>query len=164
MNAYLTNGTIDFSIKLSSKYPAIKFHYMSGPSNDVAYYEGTSQKVFQAGRDYEVIVQSGELQDTGFVVMNNIPIIDEGRPLFEDNFKKRRKDVDNQAGFQALRLLKPARGNTYIVLTQWDSAASYEKWKDSEGFKMAHAETKPPAYFADRPFVITYRMIEKDES
>ncbi|MBS3680516.1 antibiotic biosynthesis monooxygenase [Ornithinibacillus massiliensis] len=162
MKAYLTNGTIDFLIKFAKKYPAIHFHFMNGPSNDIAYYEGTDQQIFQAGREYDVIVQSGDIMETGYVVLNNIPVIDEGRPLFEDNFKKRQKEVDSQPGFQAFRLLKPMSGNTYIVFTQWDSAQSYERWKNSEAFKKAHAETKPPAYFADRPFVTTYSMIERD--
>ncbi|WP_096270339.1 antibiotic biosynthesis monooxygenase family protein [Paucisalibacillus globulus] len=162
MNAYMTNGTIDFLMKLSDKYPAITFHFMSGPSNDVAYYEGTNQKVFQSGRDYEVLIQAGEIQEEGYVVMNNIPVTDEGRPIFEDNFKKRKGDVDGQTGFQAFRLLKPLKGNTYVVFTQWDSVNSYEQWKTSESFQKAHTGTKPPAYFADRPFVNTYNMIESE--
>ncbi|WP_047986164.1 antibiotic biosynthesis monooxygenase family protein [Ornithinibacillus californiensis] len=163
MNAYMTNGTYDFLAKLAKKYPAINLHFMSGSSNDVAYYEGTKLKIFQSGRDFEILVQSGDIQETGYVVMNNIPVIDEGQPIFEDNFKKRQKEVDNQKGFQAFRLLKPLKGNTYVVFTQWDSAESYERWKESDGFKKAHTETKPPAYFADRPYINTYQMIEKNE-
>jgi heme oxygenase (mycobilin-producing) len=159
----MTNGTVDFLSKLTDKYPAIHFHFMNGASNDLAYYEGTKQKVFTAGRDYEIIIQNGDIQDTGFVVMNNIPVLDEGKPIFEDNFKKRQQAVDKQEGFQAFRLLKPVSGNTYVVFTQWDSYESFEKWKNSKEFKEAHTDTKPPAYFADRPFVTTYHMIEKEK-
>jgi heme oxygenase (mycobilin-producing) len=162
MKAYMTNGTIDFLMKLSNKYPAIKFHFMAGPSNDVAYYEGTKQKVFQAGRSYDVLIQSGDIQEKGYVVMNNIPVTDEGKPVFEYNFKKRKGEVDNKVGFQAFRLLKPIKGNTYVVFTQWYSANSYEQWKNSEEFQNAHSGTKPPAYFAERPFVNTYNMIEQN--
>jgi heme oxygenase (mycobilin-producing) len=163
MNAFMTNGTYDFLLKLAEKYPAIKFHFMKSTSNDVAYYEGTKQSVFVSGRAFEVLVQSGDILDSGYVVMNNIPVTDEGVPIFEDNFKKRQQAIGKQEGFQAFRLLKPTKGNTYIVFTQWDSMDSFEQWKDSEGFQKAHVDTKPSAYFADRPFVNTYHMIEKDK-
>lgn len=162
MRAYMTNGTFDFLKKLEDKYPAIHFYFMSGTSNDLAYYEGTSQRVFAAGREYEIIIQNGKIQDIGYVVMNNIPVTDEGIPVFEDNFKKRQQAVDNREGFLAFRLLKPMKGNTYIVFTQWKSHQNYENWKNSSDFQKAHSGTKPPAYFADRPFVNTYHMVEKE--
>ncbi|WP_047982487.1 antibiotic biosynthesis monooxygenase family protein [Ornithinibacillus contaminans] len=162
MNAFMTNGTIDFLSKLAAKYPAIKLHLMNGASNDLAYYEGKKQAIFQAGRSYEIVVHAGNIFESGYVVMNNIPVTEEGKAILEDSFKKRRQEVEKQAGFQAFRLLKPLNGNTYVVFTQWDSMESYEQWKQSEGFQKAHAKTTPPAYFADRPFVTTYQMVEKE--
>lgn len=161
MNAYMTNGTVDFLKKIEEKYPSIRFHFMSGSVNDVAYYEG-NKKLFVAGREYEIIIQTGEIRDKGYIVMNHIPVTDEGRPVFEDNFKKRKHVAEHYDGFQAFRLLKPRKGNTYVVLTQWQSKVSYEQWKNSTDFQKSHVNIKPPAYFADRPFVHTYNMIEKD--
>ncbi|GGA73616.1 antibiotic biosynthesis monooxygenase family protein [Ornithinibacillus halotolerans] len=162
MYAHMTNGTIDFLMKLTEKHPTIPFHFMSGTSKDVAYYEGVKKKYFQAGRSFEILVQLGEIQEQGYVVMNHIPVLDEGRPVFEDNFRKRKDEIHHQKGFQAFRLLKPLKGNTYVVFTQWDSANSYEQWKNSKEFQKAHTNIKPPAYFADRPFVNVYQMIEEE--
>ncbi len=97
--------------------------------------------------------------------MNNIPVADEGKATFEDKFKQRQQSVENMKGFQAFRLLRPNKGNTYVVMTQWASEDDYENWKNSDQFKQAHkdgADTKPPAYFLDQPFVTNYHMIEVD--
>jgi heme oxygenase (mycobilin-producing) len=161
MNAYMTNGTIDFLKKIEGKHPGTQFYFMSGSSNDLAYYEGT-KNIFVAGREYEIIIQTGEPHEKGYVVMNHIPVTDEGQSVFEDNFKKRQHTVDQYNGFIAFRLLKPKKGNTYVVFTQWKSKESYEGWKTSSDFQKSHTGIKPPAYFADRPFVNTYTMIEKD--
>ncbi|MFD2042751.1 antibiotic biosynthesis monooxygenase family protein [Ornithinibacillus salinisoli] len=164
MKAYMTNGTGDFLAKLATKHPQMTIHIMSSGGGSLAYYEGTNKKVFAAGRTYEVLVQKGDLQEEGFVAMNNIPVTEEGRPVFEDRFKNRKHEIDNMPGFQAFRLLKPMTGNVYVVLTQWKSETDYDNWKNSDSFKKSHDEspTKPPAYFADRPFLTTYYM-KKDE-
>ncbi|MGM8212048.1 antibiotic biosynthesis monooxygenase family protein [Virgibacillus sp. W0430] len=165
MNAYMTTGTIDFLKQLERKYKAIPFHFMSNPNGALAYYEGKGKSVFQSGRTYHVLLSKGEISEKGYVVMNNIPVTEEGRPVFEDLFDKRQNEMDKVPGFHAFRLLQPNRGNTYVVFTQWSSEVDYLNWKDSDAFKNSHSEhaVKPPAYFADRPFVSTYDMIAEDE-
>ncbi|SES70056.1 Heme-degrading monooxygenase HmoA [Oceanobacillus limi] len=165
MKAYMTNGTGDFLEKLAKKHPQQTIHIMSSGAGSLAYYEGTNKELFVAGRTYEVLVEKGNIQEEGFVAMNNIPVTEEGRPVFEDRFKNRKHEVDNMEGFQAFRLLRPVSGNTYVVLTQWKSEVDYDHWKNSGSFKKSHSEspTKPPAYFADRPFLTTYYMKKEDE-
>lgn len=165
MNAYMTNGTFDFLKKLRDDYPAINFYYMSGDSSTLVYYEASSKSIFSAGRSYEAIIENGDLQESGFVVMNNIPVTEEGTAVFEDRFKQRQQNVESMPGFQAFRLLRPKKGNTYVVLTQWASEDDFENWKNSDQFKKAHKDggTKPPAYFADRPFITSYQMINLDD-
>lgn len=165
MKAYMTNGTVDFLLKLNDQHPNLHFHLMTSPSSTLAYYEGNVKNVFVSGRAYDVLIHTGELQEDGFVVMNNIPVTEEGRPVFEERFKKRQHAVDAMPGFQAFRLLKPHKGNTYIVFTQWRRKVDYENWKNSEQFSEAHKKSsvKPPAYFADRPFLMSYHMYNSDE-
>ncbi|MUK90097.1 antibiotic biosynthesis monooxygenase [Ornithinibacillus sp. L9] len=165
MKAYMTNGTGDFLTKLAEKHPQIDIHIMSSGAGSLAYYEGVEKKLFVAGRTYEVIVQKGDIKEEGFVAMNNIPVTEEGRPVFEDRFKNRKHEVDQFSGFQAFRLLRPLTGNTYVVFTQWESEVDYDNWVNSDTFKQSHAEspTKPSAYFADNPFLTTYYMKKDDE-
>lgn len=167
MDAYMTNGTFDFLKKMKDDHPKINFYYMKGDSSTLVYYESNDNKnIFTSGRAYETVVVNGELQEEGFVVMNNIPVTDEGVPILEDRFKKRQKTVDSTPGFQAFRLLRPKKGNTYVVLTQWASEDDFENWKNSDQFKKAHKDGgagSKPAYFPDRPFITSYHMINLDE-
>lgn len=98
---------------------------------------------FEEGREYEIVDSVGSLQPKGYVVMNNIPVADEGRPVFEDRFKNRAGNVENMEGFQAIRILRPVKGNTYVVLTQWRNAQDFEDWKNSQSFEQAHKNSGP---------------------
>lgn len=164
MKAHMTNGTIDFLLKLTQKHSQLTFHLMVGESSTLAYYEDKKKSVFVAGRSYDILLNSGNIQEKGYVVMNNIPVSDEGKPLFETSFNKRQQTVETIKGFQAFRLLKPLKGNTYVVLTQWASERDYEAWKNSDAFSKVHqiSPTKPPAYFLEQPFVHTYSMYDPD--
>jgi len=166
MKAFMTNGTEEFLKKLRDKHPEIEFHLMTSSNGALAYYEGKNKNVFSAGREYETLIQNGKLQEEGYVVMNNIPVTEDGKAPFEDRFKNRKNAVDNMPGFQAFRFLRPKKGNTYVVMTQWRSVSDFENWKESEQFKKAHKDqaAKPPAYFADRPFITAYQMLEEEES
>ncbi|GGB51721.1 antibiotic biosynthesis monooxygenase [Virgibacillus dakarensis] len=165
MNAYMTNGTYDFLRKLEEKYPDIPFYFMAGSSGTLAYYEGRHKNVFAAGRAYEVLEQGGDMRETGFVVMNNIPVTDDGTAMFEERFRQRKSELDSMPGFQAFRLLRPKKGNTYVVITQWASEANFNNWKDSDAFKNQHQHglAKPPAFFADKPFITSYQMIKEEK-
>lgn len=165
MNAYMTNGTTDFLLNLAHRNASKTFHIMTNEVGSLAYYEDDQGSIFASGRDYRILMSDGELEETGFVVMNNIPIAEEGKPVFEVNFKKREILIKNTPGFQAFRLLRPLNGNTYIVLTQWDSRESYEMWKESAAFKEAHAPStaKRPAYFLEQSFVSMYSMYDPEE-
>ncbi|MUV36580.1 Heme oxygenase (mycobilin-producing) [Lentibacillus sp. JNUCC-1] len=165
MHAYMTNGTLDFLLNLIDQHPEHHFYYMENNKNVTVYYESEDKSVFESGRDYEIIAEEGTLKKQGYVVMNNIPVTEEGRPIFEDRFKKNKKRMEGVPGFSAFRLLRPDKGRTYVVLTQWSSETDFENWKTSDHFSAAHADqgTKHPAYFADRPFQTHYHMIDPDE-
>ncbi|MFD1850019.1 antibiotic biosynthesis monooxygenase family protein [Oceanobacillus bengalensis] len=165
MKAYMTNGTLDFLIKIKRKH-ALKLFLMKNNEGGLAYYEDNKKRIFSAGRGYEVVTQNGEIQEDGYVVMNNIPVTDDARAVFEDRFKKRRNDVESMPGFQAFRFLRPLKGNNYVVFTQWKSVRDFENWKNSSTFQKAHQDTatKNPAYYADRPFTKTFQMYVEEES
>lgn len=165
MNAYMTIGTYDFLAKLQEKHPKIPFYFMAGSSGTLAYYEGSHKNIFAAGRAYEILETSGDIKEKGFVVMNNIPVTDEGTAMFEERFKQRQSELDKTAGFQAFRLLRPKKGNTYVAVTQWVSETDFDNWKNSDAFKKQHqaGPAKPPAFFADKPFITSYLMINAED-
>lgn len=163
----MTIGTLRFLKQLIQKHPSIHFYLMNNilEMSSLAYYEGRGKSVFTSGQRYNIFLTSGDLQEKGFVVMNHLPIAKEGQPLFEDRFKKRQGHIETMPGFQAFRLLKPIRGNNYIILTQWASQADFETWKTSDEFLNSHHQSaiKPPAYFASHPFTTSFRMAEEDD-
>src|SRR5699024_10003683 len=101
----------------------------------------------------------------GYIVMNNIPVTDDGQQIFEDRFKQQQDEVVSMPGFQAFRLLRPLEGNTYVVFTQWASEQDITNCKNSDQYKESHKvqATKLPVYFAERPFITSYHMIDQEE-
>lgn len=118
MNVYMTNGTVDYLSAIQKQYPDQSIFLLENEESGLAYYEGEEELIFKEGRVYETVDFSGEVLSSGFVVMNNIPVRDEGRPIFEDRFKNRAGKIEEMPGFQAIRILRPKQGNTYIVFTQ----------------------------------------------
>ena len=165
MKAFMTNRTLDFLDQLAKKHSQLHFHLMKSASSTLAYYESEQKSVFGAGREYIILFESGHIQEEGYVVMNNIPLTEEGKPVFIDRFRQRQGDINQMLGFQAFRLLEPVKGNTYIIFTQWTSKEYFEKWQESDEFAKSHYNqaVKPPAYFAKRPFISTYKMVDEED-
>ncbi|WP_449354101.1 antibiotic biosynthesis monooxygenase family protein [Virgibacillus natechei] len=166
MKAYMTIGTTDFLQKIAAKHQDIHFHLMNSNEGSLAYYEDESKNIFSSGKGYEIVIQNGHIEEEGYVVMNNIPVTEDGGSSFEERFKNRQNATDKMPGFQAFRFLRPLKGNTYVVLTQWRSEEDFENWKNSDAFKKAHQGqgTKPPAYFPDKPFITTYHMHDSEKA
>src|SRR5690625_4718669 len=96
MKAFMTNGTLDVLKSIAKKHPDIDFYYMNSDTSSLAYYEDKARNVFSSGRAYEVLITKGEIQEEGYIVMNNIPVTDEGQPIFEDRFKQRQDEVRSE--------------------------------------------------------------------
>lgn len=157
----MTNGSAGFLRDLKVNYPETDFYFMQKDQTTIAYYENKQENLFDAGRSYQAVIVAGKLQATGYVVMNHIPVIEDGQASFEGRFKQSQREVEVASGFIAFRLLKPDKGNTYIAYTQWQKQQDFQNWKNTDQFKQSHQsnQTTPPAYFADKPFITTYEMI-----
>src|SRR5690625_762856 len=114
MKAFMTSGTLDFLEKLANKHKQLHFYLMNSSSSTLAYYESSGKSIFGAGREYRVLFESGSVQDEGYVVMNNIPLTEEGKPVFVDRFRQRQDHISTMPGFQAFSFLEPVKGNTYV--------------------------------------------------
>jgi len=168
MNIYMTSGTPDFMESLKLKYAAEGLIAMHGQGNSLLLHETAGKTVFQTPRRYEVISSSGTLQENGYFVFNNIPVTDEGRPVFEHNFKERAGAIESELGFIAFRLLRPLDSDTYIVMTEWSKSTYYTRWKNSSSFDKAHSTNRAhpgvdntPHIFSSAPYVTTYTTKDK---
>ncbi|MFP7494831.1 antibiotic biosynthesis monooxygenase [Terribacillus saccharophilus] len=160
MNAYFTNGTTEFLRQLKHKEQA-KIWVFEG-EGALAYTEDPHAAKFATPRTYEHVTGTGDIPDDGYIAINNIPVTDEGRPIFEDVFKQRAGKIDQTPGFHALRVLRPQSGNTYLVLTAWEDKQRFEDWKKSEAFQHAHKkddkQPKRPPFSAGPAYVTTYHI------
>ncbi|MFB1099540.1 antibiotic biosynthesis monooxygenase [Terribacillus sp. JSM ZJ617] len=161
MIVHFTNGTTEFLRQLKAKDKA-KIWVFEGAEGALAYTEEPNAAKFTAPRTYEQVTGTGSLPDEGYIAINNIPVTDEGRPIFEDVFKRRAGKIEQTPGFKALRVLRPQEGNTYLVLTAWESKQHFEDWKKSEAFQHAHKkdadQPKKPPFSGGPAYVTTYQI------
>jgi heme-degrading monooxygenase HmoA len=168
MKIYLTSGTSEFLKKLRDRHPSENMLLMGDDESSVLLHETQGKTVFSSPRKYEVLDSAGSFDKAGFIVMNNIPVTDEGRPVFEYRFKNRQGKIENQLGFAALRVLRPLSSNTYVILTAWEDRMVFERWKESESFQKAHQKpsgstgANPQTIFSGASYITTYSIAEEE--
>ncbi|MCG3089715.1 antibiotic biosynthesis monooxygenase family protein [Sporosarcina cyprini] len=113
---------------------------------------------------YEVRDRTGELEPGRFAVLNNIPVSEDGRELFEQRFRNRAGLIEQEPGFVAIRVLRPLDSDTYVILTMWENEESFTGWQQSQAYSKAHAKRgtsegidKRPNIFPRPSFVTTYQ-------
>lgn len=114
--------------------------------------------------EYEILDKSGDLPSGRFAVLNNIPVTDEGREIFEQRFSKRAGLIEAEPGFVAIRVLRPVDSGTYVILTMWEDEESFKNWQTSQAYGKAHAKRgtedgvdQRPNIFSGPSFVTTYK-------
>lgn len=170
MNVYITTGTFDFLQQLKEKHSNETIFLMQNGENTLLLHETEGKTVFSAPRGYEVVDGKGTIEQKGFVVMNNIPVTDEGRPVLEYRFKNRAGLIEKEPGFIAIRVLRPIKSDTYIILTVWEKESDFNKWTNSTAFHQAHpkkddakqVQTAPPTnIFSGPSYVTKYKLISE---
>lgn len=139
MNLYITSGTTDYMEKLVEKNKKENLIILNGDGNSVLLHETEKKSIFAVPRKFEVIDSIGDLQQMGFYVFLNIPVSEEGRPVFEKQFLDSSSTLKNDTSLIAYRFLRPIKSETYIILTQWTGPASFDVWKNSAHYKNAIA-------------------------
>jgi len=170
MKIYMARGTYDFLKKIKKKHSNENMVAMQNTESALLIHETAGASIFKEPRSYEVIDSSGTFNDAGFAVLNNIPVTDEGRPLFEHRFKNRAGLIENEPGFTAIRVLRPLESNTYIILTLWKDEKSFKNWQNSKAYEKAHEKRgtesgidKTPNIFSSPSYVTQYYIPEEEK-
>jgi heme-degrading monooxygenase HmoA len=170
LKIYLTTGTPDFMSALGKKYEKKNVIFMNGTSNSLLLHETEGKSVFQSPRQFEVVHSIGDLTHHGYFVFNHIPVTDEGRPVFEHRYQNLSGSLQDEPGFIAFRLCQPIKSETYVLLTEWKDASSYQLWEGSVAGKAWHPENwhEPGVdtvlhLFESGPYVSTYKTPKPDE-
>ncbi|WP_078381539.1 antibiotic biosynthesis monooxygenase family protein [Sutcliffiella halmapala] len=138
MNFYMTFGTAGFLEGIQEGIKDGELLLMHGDDNTVLMHETPEQSSFKSGKKYEVLDAVGELSKGSYAVLNNIPVTDEGRPVFEYRFKNRAGLIENEQGFAAIRVLRPMDSDTYVILTLWEDIKYFKQWQESKAYNKAH--------------------------
>lgn len=81
------------------------------------------------------------------VVQNRIPVAEGQEEAFLDRFRTRKGLVDSQPGFIRNLVLRPVKGEHFIVLTFWETIGDFRAWTESDAFREAHSRVTPQAMF-----------------
>ena len=74
-------------------------------------------------------------------MMNRMTVPEADREHFEHLFQTRAKAVDRRPGFIKAEILKPLKGDTFVVMTHWEDKDSFLAWTGSEEDKEGHQRT-----------------------
>ncbi|WP_391117174.1 antibiotic biosynthesis monooxygenase family protein [Psychrobacillus sp. L3] len=160
MNIYMTSGTPEFMKTIKKKHSNEELFLLYGVGNTILIHETTGKSIFQVPQKYEILESHGKFSGTGFFVLQHVPVSDEGRPIFEFQYTKLTSTVENEPGFIALRVLKPLKMDTYIILTEWTGPSSFDIWEKSISLNFDHITDKQHI-FTSPPHVATYRSTEE---
>jgi heme-degrading monooxygenase HmoA len=79
-----------------------------------------------------------------YIVANRVPVAVPWRAPFEERFRTRADQIEQQPGFVRLQVLRPIDAESpYVVLTTWRDKAAFESWVGSEDFRLAHQHPLP---------------------
>lgn len=141
MNVYITSGTYDFLKQLKDKHKeTMTLAHDSDKEQAMLIHETAGATVFKEPRLYESIDSVGSMVNGSFAVLNNIPVRDEGRPVFEYRFKNRAGLIESEPGFVGIRVLRPLSNDTYIILTVWENELAFKNWQESKAYEKAHVK------------------------
>lgn len=78
------------------------------------------------------------------VVENRIPVKKEYWEKFEKLFTQRESHLSKVPGFVSNEVMRPLKGNEYVVMTHWDTMEHFQNWMNSDAFKKAHSGDSLP--------------------
>ena len=99
-------------------------------------------------------------------MLNNIPVTEDGRSTFEGRFQQRARLIEQEPGFQAIRVLRPLDTDTYVIMTIWGNESDFKNWQTSKAYEHAHkkrntsegVDLQQPTIFPRPSFVTTYSV------
>lgn len=83
------------------------------------------------------------------VVSNRVQVPEDRVETFVERLRTSH-GIEEQPGFQGLKLLSPVDAESHITMTVWDSREDYEAWREGTAFEQAHDDSSANDAF-ERP-------------
>ncbi len=91
---------------------------------------------------------------------NRIPVATDWQEEFENRFRQRASEINQQPGFVSMQILKPESENTpYIVFTTWKDENAFGLWIKSDDFRQAHQNPLPKEAFVGKPMIEKHKVV-----
>jgi len=95
-----------------------------------------------------------------YVVANRVFVKQAFTQEFEQRFKKRSGQINQQPGFVLMEVLKPQSEKTpYVVLTHWQNEQAFHNWVGSDDFKLAHQNPMAKDAFLEGGGIEQYEVV-----
>ncbi len=163
MYFYMTTGTFSFLKRIQDKRTNLPLILLNNPKTAALLHETDQKTIFSSARKFEVIDGFGFLTQEGFFALYNIPVSIEDRPAFEFELKNKLVSANNQNGVYTMRLLRPIKSDTYVVMTSWKNEQAYAKWDSSMLFTKKSNPFNTQVMFTGNPYTVTFHA-HKDEN
>lgn len=92
------------------------------------------------------------------VVSNRIPVTRGWEAAFEARWASRKWAIASLPGFIRTEVMRPVKGDYYVVMTHWRSMEDFERWTTSDAFHEAHADPPPKEAFAGPNVLEVYEV------
>jgi heme-degrading monooxygenase HmoA len=100
-----------------------------------------------------------------YAVANRIYVKPEYTEEFEERFRNRVGQLEQQPGFVLMDVLKPQSETTpYVIMTYWTDKQAFTEWVKSEDFKLAHQNPMSKDAFLEGGGLEQYSVIISSET
>jgi heme-degrading monooxygenase HmoA len=148
-------------VKIQEKHADQDIVLMQSAQETLLLHETEGKTIFQAPRKYEVLDGSGSIH-SGFVVILHVPVREEGRPIFEYQFKEKATKLEKESGLKAHRLLRPLNGDTYLFLTVWENGDAYSDSSFANDIDGQEIVGENQSVLANPTFITQYGISEHE--
>jgi len=96
-------------------------------------------------------------------VVNSLPVKAGAADQIVERFAEGRGHVQSFPGFVSMEVMRSEEGDEVLVITHWQSRASFEAWVGSEEFAKAHGRGGGAELLRSHPKVTAYEVaVEHD--
>jgi len=131
---HITTGTLDFLSTLQEKNPQTTLSVRG--SEAVLYYEDDQEKsIFETNMTYEVINESGSLDEETPMSVFYIPAAGDGTYSLRGHLSDFADELKTLNGLVSFRVGISPRDENYLVLIKWADTSLYNDFKHTDTFE-----------------------------
>ena len=97
-------------------------------------------------------------------VVNSLPVEAGAADQIVERFAESRGHVQSFPGFVSMEVMRSEEGDEVLVITRWQSRASFDSWVHSEEFSRVHGQGGGEGLLRGHPQVTVYEVAVEREA